>query len=34
MARKKYLTQKVEAPDLFSVTNELNTLYFWYRFEQ
>ena len=32
-ARKKYFTQKVAFPELFSVTNELNILYFWYHFE-
>ena len=33
-ARKKYLTQKVAAPNLFSLTNQLHILCFWYHFEQ
>ena len=33
-ARKKYLTQKVAATNLFSLTNQLHILCFWYHFEQ
>ena len=33
-ARKKYLTQKAAVPNLFSLTNQLLILCFWYHFEQ
>ena len=33
-ARKNYLTQKVAAQNLFSLTNQLHILSLWYHFEQ
>ena len=33
-AWKKYFTQKVAAPNLFSLTSQLHILCFWYHFEQ
>ena len=33
-ARKKYLTQKVAVPNLFSLSNQLHILCLWYHFEQ
>ena len=33
-AQKNYLTQKVAAPNLFSLTNQLHILYLWYHFDQ
>ena len=33
-ARKKYLTQNVTVPNLFSLTNQFDILSFWYHFGQ
>ena len=33
-AWKIYLTQKIAAPNLFAITNQLHILCLWYHFEQ